>query len=437
MARDLTLYRYNIPFRTPFRTAKGTISHREGVILGDGNKIWSEIAPLPGYSQETIDDILHFLRFNGNKLQNHITGKTVDKFLDDDHISRDLRHLPSLRFGISMVSEQQKAASAGLPLFKWWHSDSDNRVRSNALLGLMELPELLNELRKLKQAGYQTVKLKLPPSTEEAYTLMKTLCRHDPEMTFRFDANGSFSIEEADHLMARMQTEHQKAPIFKNIAYLEEPLKQPRARILANLRKYQIPLASDESTRSPVDVRTFLKHKAIDALVLKPTLFGSFQEIASVYSLLKQSGSSQAVPVIISSSMETAIGRTLLAHIAAFFNTINTTDHGLATGGMFNTDIPMTDSSSQVPVSNTANCQAENKSPAGYHPSPVITLENHSGIGRLPDFLNFRVTPGNPAGQGSSGVEPSGVVGATGNSGMNTDSGNKQAVLYKLSWEKD
>ena len=50
---DITLYRYQLPLTHPLTFHNQTIEQREGLLLHWGSS-WSEIAPLPGFSRETL-----------------------------------------------------------------------------------------------------------------------------------------------------------------------------------------------------------------------------------------------------------------------------------------------------------------------------------------------------------------------------------------------
>jgi len=63
------VYKYSFPFSQPFKTGAGTLNKREGLIIQyaeKGSEFLSEIAPLPGFSIETIHDVSDVLTSNKN-----------------------------------------------------------------------------------------------------------------------------------------------------------------------------------------------------------------------------------------------------------------------------------------------------------------------------------------------------------------------------------
>ncbi len=393
MSDQLTLIHYKIPFRSPFRTAKGDFRIREGFILDDGWNFRTEVAPLPGFSEESLDEVTYFLQKNNQAIWHHFDRSTLEAFLADKSTVTSLFRMPSVRFGLSMLAEQQMAVDAGLPLYAWWirrytptsakddniissqrasgssyrsiRSDLSHRtippVRSNAVIGLHDPATLLHAIARHKRAGYTTIKVKLPSEWQQAFSLITEVCREYPRLKFRFDANGAFTESDAHRLLRLLEAEHHASGIAGNIDYLEEPLDRSNMAALARLRQYDIRIAVDESVRTPDDLQNLLDHDAADVLVLKPMLFGTMSEMETVWA-----AAGDRIAVTVSSSLESVVGRTLLAHLSAFVNSLWPTDHGIATGDLFDADLPYDER-------------------AG-HPGPTITLPPDYGIGLRPNF---------------------------------------------------
>ncbi len=334
---SLVLARYSIPFRTPFQYAKGTIEAREGFILGNGSDIWSEVAPLPGFSEESIEDTSSFLKNNWNSIVQHFQKSTLGKFFVDDDKKAELEHFPSLRFGLSMLDEQQKAVAAGLPLYFFWRNqwfsnpaESKKYVYCNALAHDETIYELTHSIHLLKETGFRTVKIKLPADAKHAYEIITETCTRFPDIIFRYDANRAFSLPVARELFKKLQS-FGTDQAGNNIQYIEEPLSAPDIQSFSELRDYGISVAADESARTSAEVHSLTQSESVDFLVIKPMLFGSFSEMEALIQ--------NNISVTVSSVFETAVGRTLLAHIAALFNTNRETDHGLATGSFLVHDV--------------------------------------------------------------------------------------------------
>ncbi|TVQ73063.1 MAG: o-succinylbenzoate synthase [Balneolaceae bacterium] len=370
----LKLYRYTIPLRKPFHVAKGEISEREGFVLGDGHDIWSEIAPLPGFSSESTEDAGTFLTENAKRIHSAYRDRSLDQLLLDDAMQPELSRLPSVRFGLSMLSEQQKARTAEQPLYVYWknlyYSPRSRRnrivpvegyVRCNALAGIMDIKSLHQLIRYRKECGFRTVKVKIPADPDDAFEIIQEICPAFPEMVFRFDANRAFSLSEAEHLFQQMQNAQTRGDLPGNIAYIEEPLADPDPGSLSQLQACGIPVAADESVRSPADIQQLESGNSVKQLIIKPMLFGSFPELETAFR--------SKLAVTISSSIETAIGRRLLAHIAVLYNMKGMIDHGLDTGSLLQMDFTSPES------------------------GPHIRLGNKTGLGFTPDSSHDWMVP--------------------------------------------
>lgn len=346
---SLQLYRYSIPLRTPFHSAAGTIKKREGLLMGDLPAIWTEIAPLPGFSTETVGECSEFLIEHAKKIAHHFRNTSIDELLSDLSITDQLNRLPSVRFGLSMLSEQQKAINAGHPLHVFWKeqlfpdrqdaSSTGHTVRCNAVLPLSDTDALSETIHIRKESGFRTLKIKLPEQPREASSLIHQVCEGFPDLVFRFDANRAFSLSDARILFESLNQDRNdpiKGLPIQNLQYIEEPLQDPDPADMAELSKTGVPLAADESARTPADVRSFAESNSVAFLVIKPMLFGSFTELTSAIR--------GPLPVVISSVFETVVGRTLLAHLASVCNVKRELDHGLATGPFLEHDFVSTPS---------------------------------------------------------------------------------------------
>jgi O-succinylbenzoate synthase len=81
----ITFKKYSIPFKSPLRTAIGTFSHREGIIVTFEyrNKAFvGEAAPLPGFSSETIEDVEKWISIHKDSLNLFLESQCSSLFLN-------------------------------------------------------------------------------------------------------------------------------------------------------------------------------------------------------------------------------------------------------------------------------------------------------------------------------------------------------------------
>ncbi|STW28322.1 O-succinylbenzoate-CoA synthase [Klebsiella michiganensis] len=133
-----------------------------------------------------------------------------------------------------------------------------------------------------------------------------------PDLTLRLDANRAWTPLKAQQF-AKYVNPHYRS----RIAFLEEPCKN-RDDSRAFAQQTGIAIAWDESLRE-ADF-TFAAEPGLRAVVIKPTLTGSLQKVRQQVAQAHALG----LTAVISSSIESSLGLTQLARIAAWLtpNTI-------------------------------------------------------------------------------------------------------------------
>ncbi len=193
-----------------------THTKRKAILLNlNGN--WGEIAPLPGWSKETLEEAEGQLRAH---LEGHVPFENL---------------FPSVAFGV-------ESAMTPLP-------DIDLPI-SSLLMGTYE-----QIIKKAETLSTKSVKLKISGlSKTEAKDLIYKL---KDRFSLRIDLNRAWDLKEAAEFFAEFKPD--------DFDYIEEPLKNP-----AELKFFPLPIALDESLLE-VAIESLPNLKAI---VYKPTLLG-------------------------------------------------------------------------------------------------------------------------------------------------------------------
>src|SRR5829696_4145598 len=157
------LYHYSLPFSRPLVFEGTTLSRREGLLLrlsgDDGSQGWGESAPLPDFSGEGPVQVASQLRW----LAESMTGREVtDDWVDPyGEFARDLgRFAPSVRFGFELAVWSLYGASLGRALPELVKPTPRDVIPVNGLLSGSPV-EVLEEARRMRDAGYPSVKLKV------------------------------------------------------------------------------------------------------------------------------------------------------------------------------------------------------------------------------------------------------------------------------------
>lgn len=283
--RRFRLFRYAIPVDSKLILRNRFLKQREGLIVqifcGD-HEGWGEIAPLPEFSHETLDEAqaqaIDWLKCWDEARQNGL------------HLSMENLY-PSVAFGLSCAMEEMQNklhAEGNYHVAPLCHGDPD------------ELYEPLNEMQGKKVAK---VKVGMYEANRDGM-ITDMLLEAVPDLHLRLDANRSWTPLKAQMFAKYIKPEHRP-----RIQFLEEPCKtREESRQFAV--ETGIHIAWDESVREPDFV--VQAEPCVSAIIIKPTLIG---ELSKCVALIKQAHAC-GMKAVISSSLESSLGLTQLARIA-------------------------------------------------------------------------------------------------------------------------
>jgi O-succinylbenzoate synthase len=265
----MQLRRYRLPLTAPL-TLKGTEHEaREGVLVRledeEGRVGWGDVAPLPGFSPESLDEALSDVRRATEVFAGRTPGPDWTDSDGDLHRALDALDLvPSARFGLDLAAFHLAAEVSGRTLAQAMHPDPEVTVPINALL-VGAGDEVLEDAERLVAAGYRTLKLKVGRAAlDDETVLVRALRERCPDATLRLDANQAWTMDEAIRFAEGIDG--------VSIDYLEEPLRDP-ADLPVLWYDTQLPIALDESLAG-TDPDALQGKGWATAAVLKPTLLG-------------------------------------------------------------------------------------------------------------------------------------------------------------------
>ena len=308
---------YNIPFVTPLQTAGNTYTHREGVWLklksGELTGV-GEAAPLEGFNPETLKEV-HYA------LEGFHQAVDREDFEIDELFSLIEVHTedtPSARFALETAVYDVLAKEADIPLAKYLHANAKSEVAVNGLVGL-----------HLPSDGFSIMKVKMGKGNlfDEIEQMEQLTLSFGEIVKFRLDLNCAFDLPKAIRFCKEMEK--------FNIDYIEQPLPVDNLEDLAELTYHtQIPIAVDESLTDFQSAEKIIDEQAAHVFVIKPMVSGGFTECKKIIKLAQ----TENIRAVITSSLETAIGRTACLHLSAA-NEVSEAC-GLATGELLNDDKP-------------------------------------------------------------------------------------------------
>lgn len=280
--RQAQIYRWQIPLDAGVVLRERRLKTRDGLFIQlqeNGSEGWGEITPLPGFSVETLDEVQPAVM------------AWVQAWRDG--ASPALPSQPSAAFGLSCALAE---LAGELP------QPADYRA---AMLCTGDPDELFAALGALPGEKLAKVKVGLYEAVRDGM-VVNLLLESIPDLRLRLDANRAWTP-----LKARQFAKYVAPANRSRIAFLEEPC-QSREASLAFAEETGIAIAWDESLRE-ADF-TFAPQPGVSAVVIKPTLTGSLQKVAQQVAAAHALG----LTAVISSSLESSLGLTQLARIAAW-----------------------------------------------------------------------------------------------------------------------
>jgi o-succinylbenzoate synthase len=327
------LYQCNLPLQMPLVTAAGTIETRTvwalEIIDDMGRHGLGEAAPLPPFGGEAPKDCDEALHQAVAMLTPEMVNTWLERAKPDaplGSLEPLLARTPCARHAVEGALLDLLAQSQKVPLAGLLAAHYATLIPVNALIDADVDAALVG--RKAWDDGFSTLKLKVGGEPTAAAARVLSLRKAVGEKAFiRVDANGAWGLDEA---LVFLQAVHSAA-----IEYCEQPLAPGDIQELAQLRRRSgVRIAVDESVRFAVDVGRIGAAQAADVVALKPMFLGGWRPLKQAVQLAHSCG----LEVVITTALDSCIGRAFATHYAAAFG-LTQRAQGLATGLAFVGDL--------------------------------------------------------------------------------------------------
>jgi o-succinylbenzoate synthase len=273
--QEISVSSYRIPIRN------GLIRSGLLVKLVDekSNYGWGEIAPLPGFSQESLEEALQqVLNTKHQILLKEWNLSSCFKTLSN------LLLYPSVTFGLesAVLSLLSPLSSFKVPVSAFFKGTRE---------------EVLEQAKIRKAEGFISAKVKIGHLPfQEALDLVYDLKDH---FHLRIDVNRAWDIEQSLRFFSHFDC--------NSFDYVEEPFKNPK-----DLSLFPLPFAVDESFPENLSLEDLGKLYKLKALIYKPTIQGGMGGCLKLYEWASKKG----VVIVLSSSFESDVGLANIASIA-------------------------------------------------------------------------------------------------------------------------
>jgi O-succinylbenzoate synthase len=285
MIYDFAFQAYRRRFHCPLQTAHGEWSVREGILirLTDEQKRegWGEIAPLPWFGSETLEQALALCEALGRRVEEDSMANFSDRF-------------PASQFAFETALENLKGVNS---------IHSPNQLKFSYLLpNGSEALTYLNQTLSITNSTFKW-KIGVDHISTEIDIFQKIIRSLTENAKIRLDANGGLTFEQAKRWLERTEP-------YDCVEFIEQPLSPQQTEELIFLSEnYRTPLALDEAIANLRQLQTWCDRHWQGVYVIKPAIIGSPGK-------LRQFCRENPIDTVFSSVFETKIGRQAVLNLA-------------------------------------------------------------------------------------------------------------------------
>lgn len=319
----LRYFKYKNVFRKPFKTALGEFRFREGIILVfEENEIqaFGEVAPLPGFSKETLPQVDVVLQQNKNILETAFAENDTNQIIP---ILESIHQFPSLSFGLDTLKHDLAAKRNGKNLSEFFFQEQSKTVLCNTTIGIQTIENAIESISTKLKEGFNTFKLKVGLNFLSEKEILAEIRNQFPKIKIRIDANQAWKHEEAIKNLNSISK--------LNIEYCEQPVYADDINSLKIVtQRSEINIAADEAVGNKNQTKRLIEEHCCNIVIIKPALMGLFENIV----VTKELAETHNMEVVFTTTLDGIIGRTTSAVLASSLGSKKYA-HGLATGSFF------------------------------------------------------------------------------------------------------
>jgi o-succinylbenzoate synthase len=321
---------YQLKFKRPGRTSRGTMTDRNIWLLKVYEKDfpelagYGEVAPLDGLSIETPQQVEDALIDVCVKINQY-----------DSLLSGALDTVPSVIFSLEQALLDLKNNGDKI-LFPSKFTIGQELIKTNGLIWMGDPDYMIEQINEKINGGFKCIKLKIGSLDFDDELRIIEQIRDVfgyQELEIRLDANGAFDPDDAIEKLDQLAN--------YEIHSIEQPIRAGQWEEMAEIcHTSPIPIALDEECIGAIskdEKEEILDHINPSFVVLKPSLVGGFQQSEEWIELADQ----RDIHWWITSALESNLGLNAIAQWT--FTKQNPIHQGLGTGQLFtnNFDSPL------------------------------------------------------------------------------------------------
>ncbi|MDV6377294.1 dipeptide epimerase [Sporosarcina sp. GW1-11] len=309
--RTVETFLVHSPLRKPFITALRTVHTVQSVVVkitADNDMIgWGEAVPTHVITGDSLGGIRYAI---DHILAPVLIGQDLtrrERIFDRMH--RVTIGNTSAKAAVDMALYDLLGQYCGLPVSRLLGGYRKALV-TDLTVSIGTPNEMADEAAEHVAKGFTTLKVKMGTGNfhEERERIRAIRQRVGPKTIIRLDANQGWKPKEAIRIIRRLEDDG------FDIELIEQPVAAHDIEGLSEVTKSTSTLImADESMFSAVDARKLLALRVVDVLNIKLMKSGGIHEALKINALAESYG----VECMVGSMMETSIGVTAAAHLAA------------------------------------------------------------------------------------------------------------------------
>ncbi len=318
-----TYKQHNLQFKRPSGTSRGVLHTKETwfLVLRDNNKIGiGECGILRGLSIDDKPDYEEKLQWLCKNIQR-----------DKGELLQELRHYPSIRFGLEMALQSLKAENP-MHLFPSAFTEGKAKIPINGLIWMGEKSFMKEQIEEKIEQGFHCIKLKIGAIDFEKEVELLQYIRKEfsaKAIELRVDANGAFHPDQALEKLKRLSE--------LDLHSIEQPIKQGQIEEMARLcQETPLPIALDEELIGVIqkeEKEQLLTQIKPQYIILKPSLVGGFAASNEWIAAAEK----HKIGWWITSALESNVGLNAIAQFT--YQKDTNLPQGLGTGSLYTNNI--------------------------------------------------------------------------------------------------
>ncbi|MEZ0346768.1 MAG: dipeptide epimerase [Infirmifilum sp.] len=253
-------WRVEVPLLEPFRISTGTSEKSRTLVIRlstpDGLEGWGEACPSRSVLGESFESIVEEVR----KLSEiNVEYTSLEKIHE---YTWSLKVSSSLAAALNIAMLDLYAKSHGQALWKILGGYRES-IETDISIGIMEPEEMAKRALHHVENGFRILKLKLGLEPEkDIERVRKVRDAVGEDVRIRVDANQGWSVEEAIHVIDRISS--------YEVELVEQPTRWDNLEGLRLIKhESPIPIALDESVKTPQDALKAVEFEAADIINIK------------------------------------------------------------------------------------------------------------------------------------------------------------------------